>query len=92
MRTMILAALQADAIYIPVVQGTMCRLTAPPVLWPCSCAGHNIEAAWLLADGVDELQAKGAIDSSKAAAMRKALQEIGEAAIATGYDDKNGGM
>jgi predicted NACHT family NTPase len=54
--------------------------------------GHNIEAAWLLADGVDELQAKGAIDTSKAAAMRKALQEIGEAAIVAGYDEKNGGM
>lgn len=63
---------------------------------PCThffmLAGHNIEAAWLLADGVDELQARGAIDSSKAAAARKALQEIGEAAIAAGYDNKNGGL
>jgi mannose/cellobiose epimerase-like protein (N-acyl-D-glucosamine 2-epimerase family) len=55
-------------------------------------AGHNIEAAWLLADGVDELQARGTIDSSKASAMRKALREIGEAAIAAGYDDTHGGL
>jgi mannose/cellobiose epimerase-like protein (N-acyl-D-glucosamine 2-epimerase family) len=55
-------------------------------------AGHNIEAAWLLADGVDELQARGIIASSKASAMRKVLQEVGEAAVAAGYDDKHGGL
>jgi mannose/cellobiose epimerase-like protein (N-acyl-D-glucosamine 2-epimerase family) len=58
--------------------------------------GHNIEAAWLLGDAVDELQAKGVLDASaflgKAAAMRSVLQEIGEAAIAAGYDTKNGGL
>jgi len=46
----------------------------------------------LFAAGVDELQARGAIDSSKAAAMRSALREVAEAAIDAGYDDKNGGL
>lgn len=54
--------------------------------------GHNIEAAWLLGDAVDELQAKGAADSGRASAMRASLRDIGVAAVAAGYDDKNGGM
>ncbi len=58
----------------------------------CMLPGHNIEAAWLIGDAVDELQAKGAIDNSKAAAMRSSLKDIGAAAVAAGYDDRNGGM
>lgn len=54
--------------------------------------GHNIEAAWLLGDAVDELQAKGAVDSGRASAMRSSLRDIGAAAVAAGYDDKNGGL
>lgn len=54
--------------------------------------GHNIEAAWLLNDAVDELQAKGGIESAKAAAMRAVLTDIGEAAVAAGYDNTNGGL
>lgn len=80
----------------PLVQTDPCKCNHQGVLHVCHyvlvSSGHNIEAAWLLADGVDELQARGTIDSSKAAAMRKALQEIGEAAVAAGYDDKHGGL
>lgn len=51
-----------------------------------------MEAAWLFAAGVDELQARGAIDTSKAAAMKSTLREVAEAAITAGYDSKNGGL
>jgi hypothetical protein len=54
--------------------------------------GHNLEAAWMLADSVKELQSLGAIDSSKAAETLAVLQEIGQAAVSAGYDAEHGGM
>ena len=46
----------------------------------------------MFAAGVDELQARGAIDTGKAAAMKSALREVAEAAIMAGYDNKDGGL
>lgn len=63
-----------------------------PVGPPFVNYGHNIEAAWLLADAVDELQARGGINAGRAAEMKKVLQEIGSAAAAAGYDNVNGGL
>lgn len=54
--------------------------------------GHNLEAAWLLADSVKELQSLGAVNSSRAAEMLAVLQEVGEAAVTAGYDTAHGGM
>jgi mannose/cellobiose epimerase-like protein (N-acyl-D-glucosamine 2-epimerase family) len=53
--------------------------------------GHNIEAAWLLADAVAELRARGAVDSAEAERMLGVLQEVGAAAVAAGYDTTHGG-
>jgi hypothetical protein len=76
---------------VPIVERAIQLLTVLPYA-VFVLLGHNIEAAWLLGDAVDELQAKGAIDSSRASAMRGSLRDIGAAAVAAGYDDKNGGM
>eukprot|EP00879_Flechtneria_rotunda_P004156 GHRR01004403.1.p1 GENE.GHRR01004403.1~~GHRR01004403.1.p1 ORF type:complete len:506 (+),score=141.63 GHRR01004403.1:471-1988(+) len=54
--------------------------------------GHNIEAAWLLADAVDELQSRGALTSSIANDMKANLRAIGEAAIQAGYDNQYQGL
>jgi hypothetical protein len=54
--------------------------------------GHNLEAAWLLADSVKELKSWGALNSSRAVEMLDVLQEIGEAAVTAGYDTAHGGM
>lgn len=54
--------------------------------------GHNLEAAWLLADSVKKLQSLGAVNSSTAVGMLAVLQEIGEAASTAGYDAAHGGM
>lgn len=54
--------------------------------------GQNIEVAWLMAAAVDELLARGAVDNATAEQMKGVLQELGEAAIAAGYDNQNGGL
>lgn len=54
--------------------------------------GHNLEAAWLLADSVEELRSRGAVNSSTAAGMLGVLQELGDAAVTAGYDTIHGGM
>ncbi|KAF8072807.1 Cellobiose 2-epimerase [Scenedesmus sp. PABB004] len=54
--------------------------------------GHNLEAAWLLLDTIDHLQAVGALDDAAAMACRDAALAVGEAALAAGYDAVHGGV
>lgn len=54
--------------------------------------GHNIEAAWLVGDVVDELRSRGAIDSATATKMKSIMQEVGASAVQFGYDTTYGGF
>lgn len=54
--------------------------------------GHNTEAAWLMAESVDALEASGGLSAGEAAGMRQQLVGVGEAAVAAGYDSQYGGF
>lgn len=54
--------------------------------------GHNIEASWLMADGVDQLQCTGLISSSTAQQMKSVLLKLGTTGVRLGYDSTYGGV
>ncbi len=53
--------------------------------------GHNIEAAWLVADAIDTLSSAGTINGSTAAQWKSKLVATGSYAAAAGYDPQYSG-
>jgi hypothetical protein len=79
---------------LSVVLGMACILQCCSLLcMRCMCAaGHNLESTWLVADTLDYLLAKRAIDPAAAARYRTTAMDIGAAAVQQGYDAVHGGV